>query len=265
MLPIPAINYIPRMFKDYPDDAIVALTDKMDTHIEEWRDEITAMPRLYLPDMCPEPYIEELGYMVGANIYEQDTEREKRIKIVNAIDTHRLRGTWEDHAKIIIDEITGGLDSRLKADSASISAEVFTTNFAVNSELTVARVYTTGERVQVSTTNTLPAPLAAVTDYWVIYVTATTIKLALTKADAHNGVEITLLSDGVGVHTITLYSTPAVTYIDCHFGINVPTLTAAQIASIKAQLIYDVVPCYFYIYYGYIDGSSVFQLYDSIV
>ena len=94
----------------------------------------------------------------------------------------------------------------------ALTAEAFTTNFAANNELTVARVYMTGEKVRVSTTNTLPSPLVAGTDYWVIYVSATTIKLATSRLNAYNGVEITLLSDGVGVHTITLYSIQGTCY-----------------------------------------------------
>lgn len=88
----------------------------------------------------------------------------------------------------------------------SATAETFTTDFASDSLLDVARVYTTGEKVRVSTTNTLPSPLAAATDYYVIYSSDTEIELAETLADAFAGTNITLLSDGVGTHTITLYS-----------------------------------------------------------
>ena len=43
-----------------------------------------------------------------------------------------------------------------------------------------------------------PAPLVAVTDYWVIVVDANTIKMALSLADALNGVAITLSAQGTG-------------------------------------------------------------------
>jgi hypothetical protein len=94
----------------------------------------------------------------------------------------------------------------------SSTSETFTTNFAANSKLTVARVYTTGEKVRVSTTVTLPAPLVAGTDYWVIYSSATTIYLATSRANAYLGTAITLTSDGAGVQTIKLYSAQATCY-----------------------------------------------------
>jgi len=90
---------------------------------------------------------------------------------------------------------------------------VFTTNFAVNNELTVATDFEyTGHKMRLTTTNTLPAPLQTATNYWVIYVDSTHIKLATTLANAMAGNEITLTSNGVGVHTAHLYSKAVTVY-----------------------------------------------------
>lgn len=57
-------------------------------------------------------------------------------------------------------------------------------------------------RVQVSTTTTLPAGLAAATDYYVIKLTDTTIKLATSYANAVAGTAIDITSTGTGTHTL---------------------------------------------------------------
>lgn len=57
-------------------------------------------------------------------------------------------------------------------------------------------------RVQTSTTTTLPAGLAAATDYYVIKVTDTTAKLATSYANAVAGTAINITDAGTGTHTI---------------------------------------------------------------
>lgn len=57
-------------------------------------------------------------------------------------------------------------------------------------------------RVQLTTTTTLPAGLSLATDYYVIKVTDTTIKLATSYANAVAGTSINITSTGTGTHTI---------------------------------------------------------------
>ena len=57
-------------------------------------------------------------------------------------------------------------------------------------------------RVQLTTTTTLPAGLSLATDYYVIKVTDTTIKLATSYANAVAGTAIDITSAGTGTHTI---------------------------------------------------------------
>jgi hypothetical protein len=97
---------------------------------------------------------------------------------------------------------------RFEARSGIVVAavnETFTAS-AGDDWLVVARVYTTGEKVRFTTTTTLPDPLAVSTDYYVIYVDDTHIRMALTLSDAYNGTYINITDTGTGTHTIHLYS-----------------------------------------------------------
>lgn len=65
---------------------------------------------------------------------------------------------------------------------------------------------TANTRVQLTTTGTLPAGLNTGTDYYVIMITDTTIKLATSYANAVAGTAINITDAGTGTHTInTLY------------------------------------------------------------
>lgn len=64
--------------------------------------------------------------------------------------------------------------------------------------------FTTGTPVTLTTTGTLPAPLALATTYYCIYQSATTVKLATTSANATNGTAIDITNTGTGTHTITI-------------------------------------------------------------
>lgn len=61
----------------------------------------------------------------------------------------------------------------------------------------------TGTRIQVSSTTTLPAGLAAATNYYFIKVSDTTFKLATTYANAVAGTAINITDAGTGTHTLT--------------------------------------------------------------
>lgn len=61
----------------------------------------------------------------------------------------------------------------------------------------------TGTRVRLTTTTTLPAPLAIATDYYVIRLTDSTFYLATTYANAVAGTAIDITTTGTGTHTIT--------------------------------------------------------------
>jgi hypothetical protein len=75
----------------------------------------------------------------------------------------------------------------------------YTTNFSVNSQLTLASTaaYPTGAPVYIST-GTPPAPLAINTLYYVINLTPTTLELATTPQNAFASIPITLTSNASG-------------------------------------------------------------------
>lgn len=60
----------------------------------------------------------------------------------------------------------------------------------------------TGTRIRVSTTTTLPAPLAAATDYYLTRLTDTTFKLSTSYANLLAGTYIDFTTTGTGTHTI---------------------------------------------------------------
>jgi hypothetical protein len=60
----------------------------------------------------------------------------------------------------------------------------------------------TGTRVRLTTTTTLPAPLATATDYYVIRMNDLTFELATSYANAIAGTQIDITDAGTGTHTI---------------------------------------------------------------
>jgi hypothetical protein len=60
----------------------------------------------------------------------------------------------------------------------------------------------TGDRIELTTTGALPTGLAANTNYWVIYVNASTFSLATTLANALAGTKINTSGSQSGVHTL---------------------------------------------------------------
>ena len=62
----------------------------------------------------------------------------------------------------------------------------------------------TGTLVRFTTTTTLPAGLSLATDYYLIYQSATTFKIASSLANALAGTAINITDTGTGVHTVTV-------------------------------------------------------------
>jgi hypothetical protein len=102
-------------------------------------------------------------------------------------------------------------EARVAYSQASQTAETFTAS-AGDDWLVVARDYTTGEKVRVSTTGTLPGGLAAATDYYVIRVDATHIRLAENQDKSFDNDYIDITTAGSGTHTVTLFSIQVTCY-----------------------------------------------------
>jgi hypothetical protein len=105
MLPLPSINFFPKAFQD--DSKAIALGNKLDSYIALWTADILGIKTVARADMIPGSLIDELGFLLNANIMPTDTEVLKRQKVAHAIERQVIRGTWTDSAKVRIDDITG--------------------------------------------------------------------------------------------------------------------------------------------------------------
>lgn len=104
---------------------------------------------------------------------------------------------------------SGGCQLRMTGIHAGGSSSVLTGTFTVDTGTNIATTadhfLSTGARVTVTTDGTLPAPLAAGTDYFVVVDTSGTFHLAPTWRDAHDDTNtIDLTTTGTGTHTWTV-------------------------------------------------------------
>jgi hypothetical protein len=87
--------------------------------------------------------------------------------------------------------------------SDTFTADASTELLTFTSTANIPSNLLTGTRVQVSTTTTLPGGLAAATNYYVIKVSDSTVKLATSYANAIAGTAIDITSTGTGTHTMS--------------------------------------------------------------
>lgn len=62
----------------------------------------------------------------------------------------------------------------------------------------------TGDRVQFTTTTTLPSPLTTSTDYYAIRVDDDSFRVATSLSNAISGTNVALTDAGTGTHTVTV-------------------------------------------------------------
>jgi hypothetical protein len=106
---------------------------------------------------------------------------------------------------------TGGIISRpgtvfdlTPKRSVAFSGYTFTTTHASELATTASNHnYPTGLLVRLTTTGTLPAGYSLATDYYVVWVSANTLRLATSKDGAFANTYVTITDDGSGTHTIT--------------------------------------------------------------
>ena len=87
--------------------------------------------------------------------------------------------------------------------SATFTADAGTDLMTYTSVTSLPSNILTGTRVRLTTTTTLPAPLATATDYYVIRMSDGTFELATSYANAIAGTQIDITTTGTGTHTIT--------------------------------------------------------------
>jgi len=201
------------------------LADKVDTHLALWKKDVIDIKRIFRPDEVASKFLAELNYYLSAGFQYGDSDVIKRRKTRDAVATHKIRGTWTQDAKIRIDNITGLVPG----------ARILKWNF-----------FYTSDWIWVdSSPSIIPA---SPYDYW--------------STMGCDGVD-----DGYGLDLIGSGDEIEVAgniYIDCHEGIDVATLTAAQRAKIVLDLTDDVVPAYFRVLLGYINAAGIFVAYDII-
>lgn len=105
-------------------------------------------------------------------------------------------GLFVGAGRVLIAAGTGTIAEAVAAGSVTTATDIF----AVASN---NKKWITGQKVQLTTTGGLPAPLALATDYFIVRASATTIKFATSLANAQNGTVIDLTTQGTGTHTLT--------------------------------------------------------------
>lgn len=99
--------------------------------------------------------------------------------------------------------ITAQATTNTLGRSATFTADDTTDIMTYTSVTSLPSNILTGTRVRLTTTTTLPAPLATATDYYVVRLSDTTFKLATSYANAIAGTVINITDAGTGTHTIT--------------------------------------------------------------
>ena len=99
--------------------------------------------------------------------------------------------------------ITAQATTNTLGRSATFTADDTTDIMTYTSVTSLPSNILTGTRVRLTTTTTLPAPLATATDYYVVRLSDTTFKLATSYANAIAGTVINITTTGTGTHTIT--------------------------------------------------------------
>jgi hypothetical protein len=110
--------------------------------------------------------------------------------------------------------------------------------------------FVTGLKVQIATGGTLPDPLVALTDYFVIKIDDNFFQLAASLLDAEAGTEIALVDAGVGTQTITAVALAgaSVTFQKSNDAVNWIDIQTATTISATGQVMYEKTdPTYRYI------------------
>lgn len=94
------------------------------------------------------------------------------------------------------------LASFLMRPASDGGSQNFTVNATTDQATCGTHGYSNGDPIVVTSTTTLPDPLAESTEYYVIYVDANTFQFAETYGDAVDGTAINLTDTGTGTHSV---------------------------------------------------------------
>lgn len=126
-------------------------------------------------------------------------------------DTVVLPKTYSKNVLKAMGNTTGGIKNFEAREDVIVDwvTDIFTIS---GNQLLVTKEFYTGEKVRCETTGILPSELTTNTDYYVININSTAIKLAETLENAYNGIAITITDAGTGTHQLRKYSFFATVY-----------------------------------------------------
>jgi hypothetical protein len=110
--------------------------------------------------------------------------------------------TGRGFSMVDADGICAKFLSWCKRPNADGSDQAFTATAASDECACVGHGYLTGDSVKLLTTTTLPAPLALLTEYYIIWISADIFKLATSHYNAMAGTAIDITDTGTGTHSV---------------------------------------------------------------
>jgi hypothetical protein len=233
LLPYPFENYIPRGFKD--SDLRSDLIEKVDEEQQIISENIEEFNHLYDPYRCDALFLPELAYFLNIEFEASDTERDKRVKVASAVESKKLKGTWEWDAKVKIDTLLSVNSQLWKPGDSS----AWYLQGGIEGDKTVVEFLLVGGE-----------------SFYLVG--PERFLLNETQFQADDTYIATMGYDGIDEDTgldlagdDDFGDTAGVVYIDV---IN-STFTADQIEAVKASLS-DTVPSYFRVYLGYMDTGE---------
>lgn len=111
-----------------------------------------------------------------------------QLKLVDLLGYYRLAGT----------DVTGTGSRTL------INSNTFTASSSSGLLLTYTNDFVSGTKVRFTSSGTLPTGLALATDYWLVRVSATTARVAVSYANYLAGTVVAFTDAGTGTHTLTI-------------------------------------------------------------
>lgn len=141
--------------------------------------------------------------------------------------------SWNSDALLIDGADSVGAILNITSTSTSAVVCASATDVTNATDLfTKAHTFTLGEKVQVTTSNTLPVGLSLATDYFVVpVVEGVSFKVATSLANALAGTVVNITSDGIGDQTFTPVALAGATYV-----VQVSPTDASLAAGVWCQL-----------------------------
>lgn len=116
LYPVPLLKYFPQEYVRTP--RLVQFSEAWDKLFTELACETIAIKYFRTPERCPSQFLFLLADKFGVNFLSSDTDRLKRIKIRDAIATHKKKDRFDADIKLKIDAITGLSASLIDASFA---------------------------------------------------------------------------------------------------------------------------------------------------